>query len=96
MMLTLEARTRCPICGCYLRCFAFPMARINKRSIRQTPGGYLRTNPGPCPECGFDACTRAPALAPGTFVASLWRLTVESQAEVEAYRARRWPETRAA
>jgi hypothetical protein len=93
MMLVLEARTPCPVCGCYLRCFAFPSARVNKRSIRPLPGGYLWTGPGACPECGFDAGMGAPRLS---FTASPWRLTTESQAEVEAYRARRWPETRAA
>ena len=95
MMLSLECRTRCVICGCFLSCYAFPSARINKRSIRQLDGICLRTNPGRCPECGFDAGMRARSLLPGSFTASLWRLTADSAAEVEAYRAKRWPEVTA-
>lgn len=90
-MLSLACRTPCPMCGCLLSCYAFPEARINKRSIRQLPGPYLRTNPGRCPECRFDAHMQMPAM-PSTFTASRWRLTAQSEAEVEAYRARRWPE----
>lgn len=91
-MLTLCARTPCPVCGFLLSCYAFPPARINKRSIRQLPGTYLRTNPGPCKECGFYAHMQSPSPVPMMFTASPWRLTAKSQAEVEAYRARRWPE----
>ena len=91
MILSLECRTRCPLCACFLSCYAFPSARINKRSVRQLPGPYLRTNPGPCPECRFDGCLRAPSVTPGSFTASLWRLTASSAAEVDEYRAKRWP-----
>lgn len=96
-MVTLEARTPCPICGCFLRCHAFPSVRVNRRSIRQLDGPYLRTNPGPCPECGFDTGMREGyrAAAVSTFLATRYRLTADSAAEVEAYRARRWPERQA-
>ena len=96
MMLSLECRTRCPMCGYFLSCFAFSTVRVNKRSFRQLPGLYLRTNPGRCPECWFDGCLRAPAAPTGSFTATLWTLTASSAAEVDAYRARRWPELAAA
>lgn len=46
-----------------------------------------------CPECGF----RPPAapdtipLPAGCYVASAWQYNARSLAEIEAYRARRWP-----
>jgi hypothetical protein len=87
MMLVLEACTPCPGCGCQLKYFAFPRVRVNKRSLRQVPGGHLMAGPGSCPECGLDAGISPLGLP--------FALTPESEAGVEAYRARRWPQVRA-
>lgn len=91
-MITVEARSRCLLCGCFLRSLAFPSVRVNRRSLRQLPGTYLTCHPGPCPECGQGShgSPRAP-YAGESFTASRWRLTAESAAEVGAYRAKRWP-----
>lgn len=87
MMLILEARFPCLLCGCQLKQWSFPTARVNKRSIRVTGPSIIAGPQRECPECGTP--TSEPA-------AIRYRLTADSQAEVEAYRARRWPETRAA
>lgn len=90
MIITLECRAACPVCGYLLAAYAFPTVRVNRRSLRQLPGACLRVNPGRCPECGLDAGLRSPA--PSTALASPWRIRPESAAEIAAYRARRWPE----
>ena len=82
MIVTLEARTRCPIDGCFLRWVCFPSVRVNKCSLRQVPGAYMSWRPD-CPECGMWPAADGP---PGP-----WRLTADSQAQVDAYRAKRWP-----
>jgi hypothetical protein len=92
-MITVEARSRC-ICGYFLASYAFPSVRVNKCSLRQQGGGYLRCEPLPCPECGFGRRRGNGPYSPlpaGSYVASPWVLTAESEAEVEAYRAKRWP-----
>lgn len=91
MIITVACRTPCPICGYLLGCYAFPPVTVNKRSLRQRPGSYLRTNPGRCPECGFDACMPPPVVAQ-VFTVSPWRLHPKSAAQVQVYRLRRWPE----
>lgn len=92
-MITLEARAPCPVDGYLLRWFAFPSVRVNKRSLRQLPGFSLRCQPGPCPECGLALWSTS---LPSTHLVTVWRLTADSQREVDAYRARRWPELVAA
>jgi hypothetical protein len=90
-MITVEARSKCLLCGCYLSSFAFPSVRVNRRSLRQLPGFYITCYPGPCPECGHGAGL-VPRPEPGeSYMASAWRLTAQSAAEVEAYRVKRWP-----
>jgi hypothetical protein len=96
VIVTLEARSRCLLCGYFLRSLAFPSVRVNKCSLKQLPGGYLTCHPGPCPECGTGAHGSPPAPFAGEmFTASPWRLGAKSAAEVEAYRAKRWPEVTA-
>ena len=80
-MVTLEARTRCPIDGCHVRWLTFPSVRVNKRSMRQLDGGHLSWRPD-CPECGLWPAADTPS--------GPWRLTAQSQAEVDAYRARKF------
>lgn len=81
MTLSLEARSRCHMCGYWLAVHIAGTARISKRSMRlRAP---LFASPRSCPECGEPVHQLAWDKA---------RLTPESQAEVEAYRARRWPE----
>lgn len=89
MVITVEARTRCAMCGCWLPIIACPTVRINKRSIKSLSGRYLIASPGCCPECGTWAHGQM-------YRATAWRLTAASLREVEDHRARRWPETTAA
>lgn len=94
MMITVEARSRCALCGCYLSSLAFPSVRVNRRSLRQMPGTYLRCSPPRCPECGTGPNLSSPVLAPlvsESYVASHWRLTAQSWREITEYRERRWP-----
>ena len=91
-MVTLIARSPCLLCGCYLSSYAFPSVRVNRRSLKQLPGVNLIAHPGACPECGEGAHGSPPAPYAGEmFTASPWRLDAKSLAEVEAYRARKWP-----
>ena len=93
MMLTLIARSRCALCGYWLSSYAFPSVRVNKRSLRQLPGGYLTCHSGACPECGTGSHGSPPApYAAESFTAAPWRPDAKSLAAVEAYRARKWPE----
>jgi hypothetical protein len=82
MTVTLEARSPCLLCGYHIRCLIFPPVRVNKRSLRQTPGNYLTCGPGQCEECGTENYWVAATLR-------YW-LTAESKREVEAYRTARW------
>jgi len=92
MMITLECRSPCLLCGCFLSSYAFPSVRVNRRSLRQLAGTNLICHPGACPECGTGASGSPPVPYAGEmFTASPWRLDAQSAAEVEAYRARRWP-----
>lgn len=92
-MITVIARSRCLLCGCYLSSYAFPSVRVNKCSLRQLPGFYLKCYPGPCPECGTGRASAyvPPPLPCESFTASPWRIDGKSWAEIEAYRAKRWP-----
>ena len=91
-MVTLIARSPCLLCGCYLSSYAFPSVRVNRRSLKQLPGTNLICHPGACPECQTGAHGSPPAPYAGEmFTASPWRLDAKSLAEVEAYRAKRWP-----
>lgn len=92
MMVTLIATSRCLLCGCFLHSYAFPSVRVNRRSLKQLPGVNLICHPGACPECQTGAHGSPPAPYAGEmFTASPWRLDAKSVAEVEAYRARKWP-----
>lgn len=91
MIITLEARSPCPVCGCQLASYAFPDVRVNKRSIRARRGGYLWVGPDDCPECGFTA-----RRAAQSYPATRWLPDAGSLADIAAYRARRWPEMAAA
>ena len=92
MTVTLIARSRCPLCGCWQSSYAFPSVRVNKKSLKQMPGGYLTCHAGACPECGTGSHGSPPApYATESYIATAWRLSARSAAEVEAYRARRWP-----
>ena len=83
MIVTLEARTPCILCGYLLKSWSFPTARVNKRSLRIT-GPSITCGPlRQCPECGTPAADE---------VRTRYRLTAKSEAEVAAYRLRRWPE----
>lgn len=82
MFLTLEARVPCVLCGYRLRYLMMRTCRINKRSIRSDHPGIVGTDPA-CPECLTPNHSGPP---------DRWRLIVSSQAEVDAYRARKWPE----
>ena len=82
--ITLEGRVPCVLCGCQIRVLAFPSVVVNKRSIRQQPGNYMCWGAGCCPECGTDNQQATGSVR--------YRLTADSLAEVEAYRAQRWPE----
>jgi len=92
-MITVVARSRCALCGYLLSSLAFPSVRVNRRSIRQLPGAYLWCAPPGCPECNtstFGSGVYAP-LARESYTASPWRPDAKSWAEIEAYRAERWP-----
>jgi hypothetical protein len=81
-MVTLEARTPCLLCGCRMKSWSFPSARVNRRSIRIT-GPSITCGPlRDCPECGTPSAD---------MLHTRYRLDPESVAAVEAYRARRWP-----
>jgi hypothetical protein len=87
VIVTLEARTPCHLCGYLLASWTFPSARVNKRSVRIT-GPSINCGPlRECPECWTPTADE---------LRKRYRLTPESQAEVEAYRARRWPELKSA
>ena len=82
MMLMLEARSPCLLCGYQLACWAYPHARVNKHSIKVT-GPSITAGPyWECPECGT-ASVEALHVR--------YRMRPESAAEVDAYRAKRWP-----
>lgn len=82
MMLTLEGREPCLLCGCQLRSWIYPTAVINKRSIRlKRDHDHLSAADWKCPECG------TPAIQ---LMRAVYRLTASCAAEVAAYRARRW------
>jgi hypothetical protein len=79
----MEARTTCPLCAYRIRVIMCGSARVNKRSMRVEPTlGALAFNT--CPECGADV--RSASSVPR----SAYRLSAESEAEVIAYRKKRW------
>jgi hypothetical protein len=83
MFVTMEARTTCPLCAYQVRVIMCGTARVNKRSMRVEPTlGALAYNT--CPECGTDVRTAS------SVPRSAYRLRPESEAEVIAYRKRRW------
>ena len=83
MFVALEARTPCPLCGYQIRVSMCGTARVNKRSLRVKPTlGWLAYNT--CPECGTEV--RSASSVPRT----AYRLSAESDAEVIAYRERKW------
>ena len=83
MFVTMEARTTCPLCACQVRVIMCGTARVNKKSMRVEPTlGALAYST--CPECGTDV--RAASSVPR----SAYRLRPESEAEVIAYRKRKW------
>jgi hypothetical protein len=84
-MITLVARSRCPMCGCWQSSYAYPSVRVNKCSLKQLPGTYLTCAPPRCPECGERSQDGE------AYRATLWQLDAKSAAEVAAYRARKWP-----
>jgi hypothetical protein len=83
MMVTLEARVPCELCGYLLSRWSFPSAKVNKRSLRLTGPSIICGSLRECPECGTPTSET---------VQVRYRLVAESQAEVETYRLRRWPE----
>jgi hypothetical protein len=87
MMVTLEARAPCPVDGYLVSWFTFPSVRVNKRSLRDLGGVSLSWREG-CTECGMWPVWDRPA--------GPWRLTADSQREVDEYRAKKWPELVAA
>jgi len=99
MMITVVAKSRCPVCGYLLSSLAFPSVRVNRRSIRQLPGTYLTCYPPPCPECGEGRRSPRigdPYLPPvpcggESYAATPWRPTAQSWREIQEYRAKRWP-----
>lgn len=86
MMVTLEARFPCLLCGYLHHSWSFPSARVNKRSLRITGPSIICGPLRECPECGTTTVSEL-------FVR--YQLTAESLAEVAAYRSRRWPELEA-
>lgn len=84
MIMTVECRTRCSLCGCWIGLIACPSVRVNKRSVKQLSGQYLIARPGNCPECGTHEHGEM-------YRVTRWRVTAESWREIETYRKRRWP-----
>jgi hypothetical protein len=83
MFVTMEARTSCPLCACQIRVIMCGSARVNKRSMRVEPTlGALAYST--CPECGIDV--RSASSVPR----SAYRLCPDSEAQVTAYRKRKW------
>ena len=83
MFVALEARTPCPLCGYQIRVTMCGTARVNKRSMRVEPTlGWLAYSR--CPECRTEV--RSASSVPRT----AYRLSAESDAEVIAYRERKW------
>ncbi len=83
MNITLEGRFGCLLCGYQHKVWSFPSARVNKRSVRITGPSIIAGPFWQCPECG------TPALEP---LKVKYRLLPASEAEVRAYREKRWPE----
>jgi hypothetical protein len=85
MFLTLEGRVPCVLCGYRIRCLRMNTFRINKRSMRSQGTGLCWMERS-CPECGT-----ANHSEPSTYV-----ISATDRPKVAAYRAKRWPEKRAA
>jgi hypothetical protein len=75
--VTMLCRDTCTLCACRLDGRYFACVRVNKRSLRTVSVGIGVVLP--CPECGTD----------GPPMASRWALDPDSQARVDAYRARK-------
>lgn len=87
-MLTLIPRDPCQLCGCRLRGFTVGTYRVNKGSLKSARGGLSWLE---CPECGPAFARRSPlGVGPQS---DRWRLDADSQAVVDAHRARKgWTE----
>lgn len=83
MLVTLEARTPCMLCGFRFRILMFASVRVNKRSMRTTAPMIGALGEHRCPECGTP---NAGDLRPRT----TYVLDPESVAKVAQYRQRRW------
>jgi hypothetical protein len=84
MFVTLKARTPCPLCRYQVGIWMYGRARVNKRSMRVEGPLLGWFEFARCPECGTDV--RSLSSAPR----SAYRLDGESEAEVIAYRQRKW------
>lgn len=85
VMVMLEARSPCWLCGHFYRVLRFSEVRVNKASLRERGASLVAAGEHFCPECGE---RNAGELIP----VSRYRLRPEDAAKVEAYRLRRWPE----
>lgn len=79
MTVTMRCRDTCALCGCRLQGFYIASVRVNKGSLRTTSVGLGVVLP--CPECGTEGL--------GVHGPSRWALDADSQARVDAYRARK-------
>ena len=77
-IVVMNSRTTCTLCGCRLRGILVATVRVRKHDL-VADRGTLSSIDFRCPECGFET-----ASAPNR-----WRLDDESQAKVDAARAKR-------
>ncbi|MGH3499419.1 MAG: hypothetical protein ACRDQA_00740 [Nocardioidaceae bacterium] len=82
MILTFSLTATCTNCGYITDGYTFRPCRINKRTMHTTGHGLAAMRHFSCPECGG-------AMSWPTVLG----LHPVSEAEVDAYRAKRWPDT---
>lgn len=82
--LTFTPIDPCAVCGCRMRGVMVGTFRINRRSLKADPGTISATE---CPECGSPYARRHPTGVGQR--CDRWRLDEESQATVDAFRARK-------
>lgn len=88
MFLTFEGRVPCVVCGYRLRYVLMDSYRVNKASIRkQGTSPAIGAADRVCPECRTENHAPPP---------DRYTLLPHSKAEVDAYRAKRWPAKEAA
>jgi hypothetical protein len=87
MIVALETHIRCPACSHPVRFIAVTTVRVNKKSLRVTPGGDVMLGAledWRCPEC----CEEIPRDRP--LDREPYRLSEEDAVKVAEYRRNKW------